>query len=180
MTIPGIQNPAISYGSLVVVSGVTGYIGSHVADQALSAGFRVRGTTRSKTRDSWTAALFQERYGKDNFELAEVPDMGTAGAFDQAVKGAIGFIRVANDMTLSNDAHAVIPRAVGGAISALSACAGEASMKRFVLTSSSFAVTQPKPGKRFTVTIETFNDETVERVKQPDPDGATVYSASKL
>lgn len=53
-------------------------------------------------------------------------------------------------------------------------------MKRFVYTSSSFAVTLPKPGKKFTVTADTFNDEAVERAWKPNPDGATVYSASKV
>lgn len=47
MTILGMKQPSILYSSLVVVSAVTGFISSHVVDQALSVGFRVRGTTRS-------------------------------------------------------------------------------------------------------------------------------------
>ena len=53
-------------------------------------------------------------------------------------------------------------------------------MKRFVYTSSSFAATIPKPGKRFTVFANTFNNEAVEDALISDPDGATVYAASKV
>ena len=53
-------------------------------------------------------------------------------------------------------------------------------MKRFVYTSSSFAATMPKPGKRFTVFANTFNNEAVEDALISDPDGATVYAASKV
>lgn len=36
--------PAIAPGSLTLVTGVNGFIGSHIADQLLSLGYRVRGT----------------------------------------------------------------------------------------------------------------------------------------
>lgn len=87
MTIPGIKHPAIPYGSFVVVSGASGFIGSHVADQALAAGYKVRGTTRSSQKNAWLHKYFQEKYGSDSFELVEVPDMSAEGAFDEVVKG---------------------------------------------------------------------------------------------
>lgn len=73
-----------------------------------------------------------------------------------------------------------IPLAVNGALNALEASANEPKMKRFVYTSSSFAVVLPQPGKKFTVTQDTFNDEAVRRIQEPDPDGETVYAASKV
>lgn len=87
MTIPGIKDPAVPFGSFVVVSGVSGFIGSHVADQTLAAGYKVRGTTRSVQKSAWVEEYFKKRYGSDNFELIEVPDMAAEGAFDEAVKG---------------------------------------------------------------------------------------------
>ncbi|KAF6781347.1 aldehyde reductase [Colletotrichum sojae] len=93
--------------------------------------------------------------------------------------GAAGFIHVANDMTGSRDPAIAIPRAVNGALNAAKASV-KARLNRFVFTSSSFAVTQPRPGKVFTLTAESFNDEAVERVKTPGADGETVYSASKV
>ena len=80
----------------------------------------------------------------------------------------------------SRDPAVHIPRTVNAAINALKAAAAEPGLRRFVYTSSSFAVTQPKPNKQFTVTTDTFNEEAVERCKQPNPSGETVYSASKV
>lgn len=87
MTIPGIASPAVPYGEFIVVSGVTGFIGSHVADQLLTAGYKVRGTTRSVRKGVWAEEYFKKKYGSDNFELREVPDMAAEGAFDEVVQG---------------------------------------------------------------------------------------------
>jgi nucleoside-diphosphate-sugar epimerase len=78
--------------------------------------------------------------------------------------GASGIIHVANDMTGSSDSHA-ISLAVSGALNALKA-ATKAGIKRFVYTSSSFAVTQPKPNEVFEITEDTFNEEAVEKVRK--------------
>ena len=83
-------------------------------------------------------------------------------------------------MTHSTDPNIAIPRAVNGALNALKASAKVPGLKRFVFTSSSFAATQPKPGKKFTITAESYNDEAVERAWKPNADGETVYSASKV
>jgi len=87
MTIQGIPNPAVPYGSTVVISGSTGFIGSHVTDQALAAGYKVRGTTRNKDKAAWAEKLFSEKYGQGKFELVEVKDMQSPGAFDGVCDG---------------------------------------------------------------------------------------------
>lgn len=87
MTILSIQDPAVPFGSIVVVSGVTGFIGSHIADQTLAAGYKVRGTTRDVQRGAWVTELFRNKYGSDSFELYEVPDMAAEDAFDEVVVG---------------------------------------------------------------------------------------------
>ncbi|KAM0516790.1 hypothetical protein ACHAPS_008527 [Verticillium nonalfalfae] len=167
MGIPSIKEPAVPYGSVVVISGASGFIGSHIVDQVLAAGYKVRGTTRNLQRSAWMNEFFAKQYGPEKFELIQVPDMDVDGAFDDAVAGV-------------SDPKIAIPRAVAGALNALKASAKEPCMKRFVFTSSSFAVTLPKPGKRFSVTADTFNDEAVERAWQPDPDGTSVYACSKV
>lgn len=82
-----IQNPAIPQGSLVLVTGANGLIASHVADQLLASGFKVRGTVRDVQKSSWLAELLDSKYGSGKFELVAVEDMAAEGAFDEAVKG---------------------------------------------------------------------------------------------
>lgn len=169
MPLKSISSPAIPYGSLVAVSGVTGFIGSHVADQALAAGFRVRGTTRSLRRGGWLQDYFKNKYGPDVFELFEVPDMAVDGAFDSALEGVSGFLHVASDMSNSTDPNVVIGNAVKGVLNALRAAKKQGEgMKRFVFTSSSTAATLPKPGEVFSVTADSWNDEAVEMAWKED------------
>jgi nucleoside-diphosphate-sugar epimerase len=79
--------PAIPKGSLVLVTGVNGYLGSHVADRFLEAGYRVRGTTRDLKKVEGLKALWEKKYGQNRLELVVVKDMSHEGAFDEAVKG---------------------------------------------------------------------------------------------
>lgn len=83
-------------------------------------------------------------------------------------------------MTGSTDANVAIARAANSALNAPRAFAKEPGIKRFVYTSSSFAATLPKPNKRFTITVNSFNDEAVERASKPGADVPTVSSASKV
>lgn len=79
--------PVIEKGSTVLVTGVNGFIGSHIAEQLLQAGFIVRGTARTETKGKWLKELLESKYGAEKVELAVVPDMAVEGAFDEAVKG---------------------------------------------------------------------------------------------
>src|SRR4051812_5647887 len=101
-------------GSLVVVTGANGFIASHVVDQLLQAGFRVRGTVRSTKRGGWTVDYFNGKYGDGKFELIEVPEMGDPGAFDEAVKGAAGYIQMATPVMESYDPNVAVPNVVNG------------------------------------------------------------------
>lgn len=89
-----INNPVIPKGEIIVVTGANGYIGGHVADQFLAAGYKVRGTCRSKSRSACVQELFDQRYGKGQFEFYETPDMTQDGTYDEVVKGAIAWLRV--------------------------------------------------------------------------------------
>lgn len=81
--------PAIAPGAIILVTGVSGFVGSHVADQLLDAGYKVRGTTRDATKNSWIAALFDKKYGKGKFELQTVSDLGQPGAFESVLEGTV-------------------------------------------------------------------------------------------
>lgn len=78
---------AIPTDSLVLVTGINSYIGSHIADQILQAGFRVRGTTRALFKAAPLKKLWDEKFGPDKVELVIVEEMAIPGAFDEAIKG---------------------------------------------------------------------------------------------
>ncbi|KAH7018043.1 uncharacterized protein B0I36DRAFT_335213 [Microdochium trichocladiopsis] len=178
-----IDSPVVPKGSLVVVTGATGLIGSHIADQFLQRGYKVRATTRDVSKNAWLSNLFAEKYGAANFSLVAVPDMTAPNAFDAIVKGAAVVVHTATDTTLSPDPTIVIPGAVGMVLGAMRSAAKEPSVKRFVLTSSSSAALVPKPDTPGTVTVDTWNDEWVELANRPppyEPERAyAVYAASK-
>jgi uncharacterized protein YbjT (DUF2867 family) len=83
------DSPAITPGSTVLVTGVNGFVGAHVADQLLQQGYKVRGTVRDAVKHQWLTDLFSQKYGKDEFELITVKDMREPGAFDDAVSGIL-------------------------------------------------------------------------------------------
>lgn len=182
MTLP-IEQFVIPQGSTVLVTGVNGFIGSHIADQFLNLGYKVRGTTRSPVKNAWIKSLFHNKYAPEQFELVGVPDMGGPDAFTQAVKGVAAVIHTATIFTLDPNPHNVIPGTVAGTVNALEAAAQEPSVKRFVLTSSSLAALTPKPNHLVQVTSATWNDEAVTLAYCDPPyepeHALPVYAASK-
>lgn len=73
-------------GAHILVTGATGYIGAHVVDQFLKAGYRVTGTARSQAKAEKIQKAF-EKYGNDRLDFIITGDLEGDGAFDDAVKG---------------------------------------------------------------------------------------------
>ena len=94
-----------------------------------------------------------------------------------------GVIHVASIITFESDPNKVIPGVVKGAINAAASAAKQTSVKRFVYTSSSTAITAPKPNVEFTISTDDWNDEDVEAAWKPPPYGMerawAIYGASK-
>lgn len=172
--------PTIEKGSLVLVTGVTGYIASQTVNQLLEAGYRVRGTVRDLEKAQWLYKLFDEKYGKDKFHAVVVADMMAPGAFDEAVQGVDGIVHMASVMSFSNKIDEVIPPTVKGALNILTSATKEPRVKSIVYTSSSTAALLPQPNKVINIREDTWNDETIEAANNSsDPDGFTIYGASK-
>jgi len=87
-------------------------------------------------------------------------------------------------MSLDPDPNHVIPQNITGAVSIAESAAKEPSVKRFVYTSSSTAITAPKPNKKFEISTKNWNDEDAEKAWKPppyNPDRAwAVYGASNM
>ena len=72
---------------MVLVTGVNGFIASHIADQILLAGYKVRGTARTAAKAEHLKEYWDKKYGLGKVEIVEVPELGIKGAFDEVVKG---------------------------------------------------------------------------------------------
>ncbi|KAK4069195.1 hypothetical protein Trihar35433_5774 [Trichoderma harzianum] len=172
---------AIPPGSLVLVTGANGYIASHIVNELLELGFKVRGTVREEK--PWLDRFFEEKYGKGRFESIVVRAMEDDKAFALAAAGASGVIHVASDGSFANEPDRVIPTVKNGTIHALQA-ASQSSVKRFVLTSSSVAAIIPETNKKgITIDESTWNDAVIELawsgMAPENAKGYIVYSASK-
>lgn len=70
-----------------MVTGANGFIASHIVDQLIRLGYKVRGTVRTEAKGKWVQDYFDNKYGQGHLELVVVPAMEVKGAFDDAVKG---------------------------------------------------------------------------------------------
>jgi nucleoside-diphosphate-sugar epimerase len=84
-----LDNPAVPKGSVVLVTGANGFLGSHVAKQFLEYGYKVRGTVRNPEKESWLSAVFEKDYGQGNFELVRLSDMTSEDALKEVAQGTI-------------------------------------------------------------------------------------------
>ena len=165
---------------LVLVTGVSGYIGSHIVKQLLEQGnYRVRGTVRSLTVEEKVKPI-QDLVpnAKYPLELVEA-DLLQPDSWTAAVKDATYVIHVASPFpnTIPSNPDDVIKPAVDGTQAVLKAAAEAGTVKRIVLTSSIAAVYDaclpiPKENEE----TKTFNEENWTNVEDPllDP-----YARSK-
>lgn len=77
----------------------------------------------------------------------------------------------------------MIPQTIAGAVNAAESAAKQPSVKRFVYTSSSTAITSARPNEKFEISVEDWNTKAIEEAWQPPPyeqnRAWTVYGASK-
>ncbi|KAJ5682091.1 NAD dependent epimerase/dehydratase [Penicillium maclennaniae] len=173
---------ALPAGSLVLVTGANGYIGSHVVNTLLQLGYRVRGTIRSPK--PWLDNLFETKYGPGVFESYVLPSFDDSALLDQCLDGTSGIVHVASDVSFNDDPNSVIPWVVRAVENVLEAASRHSSIKRFVLTSSSSAVLIPVPNKEGVQVDEgTWNEAAVKAAFDPSVKSSNkpyvVYAASK-
>lgn len=173
---------AISQGSITLVTGVSGMIAIHIADEALKAGFRVRGTVRSKEKGQQAASLLNS----PGFEFVIVEDMAANCAFDNAMEGVSAAIHFASIVNFSGIIDDVVPPTVKGSLNILDAALTNPGIRTVVCTSSASG---PRPGVGFHVGSDTWNEAAMDLVKNTPPQkqaemgfdwGYMVYVASKI
>lgn len=77
-------------GSLILVTGANGYIGSHIVNILLQEGYNVRGTVRDKK--PWLDALFEDKYGAGKFQSVVIPDLSVQEDLQAVLDGVSGVI----------------------------------------------------------------------------------------
>jgi dihydroflavonol-4-reductase len=126
----------------VVITGITGFLGSHVCDYFLKDGtYDVRGTVRDKTNEKKLAPIrkaFGENFNK--LELVEA-DLLKPETLDAAIAGCDYVVHTASPFPIEKpkDENILIKPAVEGTMAAVRA-AHKHKVKRVVITSSVAAI----------------------------------------
>ncbi|KAF7377594.1 Aldehyde reductase 2 [Mycena sanguinolenta] len=175
----------ISKGSLILVTGSTGFIGSAVCDAVIAHGFRIRGVTRSLSKADALVKCLDAKYGRGLIEFVEVKDSTTSEAFDGVLEGVAGILHIATDGSFSTTYEVVVGGVVQSTLVLMKAAAKVPSVKSFVLTSSRIAVFAPSyEDGDISPKLEQWGDHFVTMAKQvPEDDpmkSVFVYAASKV
>lgn len=118
ITMPPIQPP-----DLVLITGASGFLGTHFVAALKEAGFQVRGAVRLQEQGEY----IKKRWGA---EYVVVPDMTVPNAYDEAVDGVKGIVHASSEpnVTHTGDAADVITPAVAGVQDMLSAISRDGSV----------------------------------------------------
>jgi len=128
--------------SLVLVTGGSGFVGSHTILQLLTAGHQVRATVRNLAREADVRAMVKEGGANAGDRLSFVAaDLESDAGWPQAVAGCDYVLHVASPFParIPKDENEIIGPAREGALRVLRA-ARDAGVKRVVLTSSFAAI----------------------------------------
>ncbi|KZK75114.1 MAG: epimerase [Pelodictyon luteolum] len=139
----------------VAVTGASGYIATHIIEQLLNEGYRVRGTVRrTPSAYPWLTAL---KGAAERLELFSA-DLLEEGSFERALSGCDALLHTASPYVINvNDPERdLLAPALEGTRNVLSACRRAGTIRRVVLTSSIAAVTD-EPDSRHTFTEADWN-----------------------
>jgi dihydroflavonol-4-reductase len=128
-------------GNVVLVTGASGFLASHIVLKLLSQGVAVRGSVRNAAKGEHIRKVLQQ-HGADTSKLSFVElDLMSDGGWQEAMHGVKHLIHTASPFITHLPKHEdeVVRPAIDGTRRALSA-ALSAGVERIVLTSSEVAV----------------------------------------
>ncbi|KAF2669529.1 putative cinnamoyl-CoA reductase [Microthyrium microscopicum] len=164
----------------ILISGASGFIGAHVLDAFLGAGYNVRAAVRSEN----STKKVRKTHGKygDALSFVIVPNIAVLGAFDEAVKDVDGVVHMASPFILNAKDYdkELFEPARNGTLSMLKAIKQfNPKVKRVVMTASFSCILDYNKGLRpgYNYTEADWNPMTIEEAHTTDP--ANAYSVSK-
>lgn len=179
-----VEEPSLPRNSLVLVTGASTFQGTHICDQLLKHGYKVRGVVPNPERAVTTAKFFADKYTSGRYTTAIIPNTARQGAFDIAARTCSGIIHVPEDSNFDCEPHTAIPPVIASAINALEAAARESTVRRFVYCSSTTAAANSGNGRRSNVTSDNWNTAAFTAAWEPRPNTPerawAVYAAGKM
>lgn len=157
----------------VLITGISGFLGGHVALQLLEAGYRVRGSVRNLDKAAKVEQTLKN-HGADTKALEFVAlDLNKDDGWAEAMQGVKYLAHVASPFftSMPDDKMDMIRPAVGGTERALNAALA-ADVERIVLTSSFAAIGYGYPKSR----TEPFTEKDW---SDPNSSNITAYVESK-
>ncbi|QIX01489.1 hypothetical protein AMS68_007006 [Peltaster fructicola] len=171
---------ALAPGSLILVTGINGYLGGHVAAELLKLGYSIRGTARDQAKAD-LAVKGLKKYGS-HVEGVVLSDHTSENAYHSVLNGIDGVVHVASDVSFGVDPNVVVTGTVNAMNSILTAAAKESTVKRFVYTSSVIAAAHQggEVLEKRVINDQSWNTNDVELAWAPNPSSISVYAASKV
>ena len=148
--------------STVLVTGGSGFIGSHAILQLLATGYKVRTTVRSLNREGDVRSMLKNGGADPGERLSFVAaDLMSDACWPAAVSGCEYVLHIASPFpsTVPQDENELIVPAREGALRVLRA-ARDAGVKRVVLTSSFAAIGYGQPERQTPFTEKDWTDPT--------------------
>lgn len=137
---------SVAPGSTILVTGASGFIGSHCVKQLLQAGYKVKAAVRSQKKFDLLKLCFENTH--DNLFSFFISDIGNYEELVNAVSGCDGVLHLASPFVMSANDYVkeLLEPAVNGTNAIMKACLTEPKIKRVVITSSFAAVYDASKG----------------------------------
>ncbi len=164
---------------LVVVTGASGYIGSHIVANLLSKGRNVRATVRDINDPERTEHLNKLPIGKNgSLEIVEM-DLLDGDSVNTAISGCKDVIHTAAAVIIKskNPQKDIVDPSVIGTKNVLLAIEKNKGIENFIHTSSTAAIRPEKWEDGVVLTTETFAEDATLEV---NPYGLAKYSAEMI
>lgn len=161
---------------IVLITGISGFVGSHVAVELVKNGYAVRGTVRAAKQESLNSSLSNQA----DISLIPLEDVAT-GDLTEALKGVHAVIHIASPLAGKETPEKALKIAIEGTTNVLRQAAA-AGVNKVVLTSSWGTTLHPSLKETFAGI--TFNENSWGEVTDKDalegPNPLYVYLSTKI